>query len=494
MKKFDYKKDKWMLAEDIPNCDLFFSQIWMYCFPRMFGKNTGRAYSKILCRYTGSHLWFYFGERDSFEVGENIVNRIINESGYAEKINKNIIIQANKLRKFCKTIPQKNLDKLSNKKLWQIYNQQDKIHKEYYTWCWIPAAVDMFHDNLSSRLKNYLRELCLPEYSVNDYFVTLTQPTKQSLVFKEQMDLLKIGDNAQMSYNGKILKPVQDDIKKHWRTYYYTKHLWVEGEYTIEDYIKQLQVILSNNESCGDIIKKQLQVLKLSAIKKRDLMKKMKMPIKWRKIFNAFGDFMVTKIYRRYAQIFAVYQMDSVLKEIARRFELTLEQVRFLLPSEVKKLLFENVCDNAELTLRTQECVYYIDKDEEKIVTGRFAQDLLKQIEQRADADITEFRGQVGYPGYGKGKVKIIIRAEDMKKMEKGDVLVSIATDPDVVPAMKKACAIVTDQGGVTSHAAIVAREFGIPCVIGTKIATRVLKDGDVVEVDANNGIVRRIN
>ena len=107
------------------------------------------------------------------------------------------------------------------------------------------------------------------------------------------------------------------------------------------------------------------------------------------------------------------------------------------------------------------------------------------------DANITEFRGQVGYPGYGKGKVKIIIRAEDMKKMEKGDVLVSIATDPDVVPAMKKACAIVTDQGGVTSHAAIVSREFGIPCVIGTKIATRVLKDGDLVEVDANMGIIK---
>ncbi len=220
-------------------------------------------------------------------------------------------------------------------------------------------------------------------------------------------------------------------------------------------------------------------------------MKKIKMPIKWRKIFNAFGDFMVTKIYRRYAQIFAVYQMDAVLKEIARRFDLTLEQVRFMLPNEIEKMLFENVCDRAELALRIQECVYYIDKDEEKIVTGRFAQDLLKQIERRADEDVKEFLGQVGYPGYGKGKVKIIIRAEDMKKMEQGDVLVSIATDPDVVPAMKKACAIVTDQGGVTSHAAIVAREFGIPCIIGTKIATRVLKDGDLVEVDANNGIIK---
>lgn len=80
-----------------------------------------------------------------------------------------------------------------------------------------------------------------------------------------------------------------------------------------------------------------------------------------------------------------------------------------------------------------------------------------------------------------------------MKKFQKGDILVSVATDPDIVPAMKKAAAIVTEQGGITSHAAIVSRELGIPCIIGTKIATRVLKDGDMVEVDANKGTVKKI-
>ena len=77
--------------------------------------------------------------------------------------------------------------------------------------------------------------------------------------------------------------------------------------------------------------------------------------------------------------------------------------------------------------------------------------------------------------------------------MKKGDILVSIATDPDIVFAMKKAAAIVTEQGGVTSHAAIVSRELNIPCVIGTKIATKVFKDGDRVEVDATKGIIKRI-
>jgi len=63
-------------------------------------------------------------------------------------------------------------------------------------------------------------------------------------------------------------------------------------------------------------------------------------------------------------------------------------------------------------------------------------------------------------------------------------------TQPEFLPAMKKASAIITDEGGLTCHAAIISRELGIPCIIGTKIATKVFKDGDIVEVDATRGIV----
>ena len=66
-------------------------------------------------------------------------------------------------------------------------------------------------------------------------------------------------------------------------------------------------------------------------------------------------------------------------------------------------------------------------------------------------------------------------------------------TRPEFLPLMKKAKAIITDEGGITCHAAIVSRELGIPCIIGTKIATKVLKDNDLVEVDAEKGIVRKI-
>ena len=80
-----------------------------------------------------------------------------------------------------------------------------------------------------------------------------------------------------------------------------------------------------------------------------------------------------------------------------------------------------------------------------------------------------------------------------MEKMEYGDILVAIATTPAIVPAMKKAAAIVTDEGGLTCHASIVSRELEIPCVVGTRVVTKTVKDGDLVEVDATKGIVKRI-
>ncbi|HID72707.1 TPA: phosphoenolpyruvate synthase, partial [Candidatus Micrarchaeota archaeon] len=93
-------------------------------------------------------------------------------------------------------------------------------------------------------------------------------------------------------------------------------------------------------------------------------------------------------------------------------------------------------------------------------------------------------------PGMGMGPVKVIATAKEIKRMNKGDVLVTDMTTPDFVPAMKKASAIVTNTGGMTSHAAIVSRELGVPCIVGTSEATTVLKEGMNVSVDGSHGIV----
>lgn len=98
--------------------------------------------------------------------------------------------------------------------------------------------------------------------------------------------------------------------------------------------------------------------------------------------------------------------------------------------------------------------------------------------------------GQGASPGVASGIVKIVLSMDDLDKVKKGDVLVTSMTNPDMVVTMQKAAAIVTDEGGVTAHAAIVSREMGIPCVVGTERATTLLRDGMQISVDGSTGKV----
>lgn len=113
--------------------------------------------------------------------------------------------------------------------------------------------------------------------------------------------------------------------------------------------------------------------------------------------------------------------------------------------------------------------------------------------------ETTTLRGRAAYPGNVTGKVRIINAwtPDQMKvvmDMKKGEILVTGMTRPHLIQAMHKAAAIVTDEGGVASHAAILCREMKKPCVIGTKIATKIFKNGDTIEVDAEKGIVKKIS
>ena len=95
--------------------------------------------------------------------------------------------------------------------------------------------------------------------------------------------------------------------------------------------------------------------------------------------------------------------------------------------------------------------------------------------------------------GNSYGRVKIVNNSKDLEKFKEGDVLVSFATSPELVPAMKKASAIVTNSGGVTCHVVVVSRELKVPCLIGVRGVTQLVKDNNLVEVDATIGIIKKL-
>jgi len=530
-------KHDWLLAEEIINISPWFMKHCFYCFTNGFAKPGGRAYRQVAAVYRGYHLHFYFDKQDAEEVGEHLVNKFVGDINFMEEVNSRIRWHSDNLVRVVKNIPESGLDKMSAEKLWQYYRDHEDAHLDYYRYGWIPVAADMFGDNLTNRGKAILKNFNVPDNKIEEYLAILTQPEKNSLLKEEQDNLISIGimvqsDSRQLpifkelfrkfkeedvkffglythseEYEQKFSEVVRDlkdkispaimtRLEDHYRRYFYTKFIYTEeqGVYDFEHYLKELVRLVNGDTNLAKTLAEQNNHLAGILKDKERIARELKLDRDTQRFFSAWGDFMVTKIYRRYAQLLALYKTTFILEEIATRLGIKLKELRFMKSTEIKTALFDGILDKAEVKRRVELCIYYTAKDTELFFSGQEAEKINEQyIQKPENTAVSELKGQCGCRGQARGLVRIVNVISDMKKMSEGDILVSISTQPDLVPAMKKAAAFVTDQGGVTSHAAIVAREMRKPCVIATKIATKALKDGDLVEVDADKGLVKVI-
>ncbi len=133
-----------------------------------------------------------------------------------------------------------------------------------------------------------------------------------------------------------------------------------------------------------------------------------------------------------------------------------------------------------------------VTKSGEEKLSAEESHKLYEKLTEAAP-DTTEIHGTVAFRGHAQGTARIVLDPAKAGTFDDGDILVAEMTRPDYLALMKKSAAVVTDIGGLLSHAAIVSREMKKPCVIGTKNATKIFKNGDFVEVDADKGIVKKL-
>ncbi|MCK4553243.1 phosphoenolpyruvate synthase [Candidatus Pacearchaeota archaeon] len=175
--------------------------------------------------------------------------------------------------------------------------------------------------------------------------------------------------------------------------------------------------------------------------------------------------------------------------EVKLKEEISNSQV--LKQHEIKKLA-DIAIKLEEHFKKPQDIEFAIERGEIYIVQTR----PVTTMEKRIDKTSKELNGEIiltgiaASPGIASGKIKIVEKLEDLHKINKGDILVTKMTNPDMVVTMQKSAAIVTDEGGLTAHAAIVSREMGIPSIVGTQEATTKLKEGETITVDGFTGKV----
>ena len=192
------------------------------------------------------------------------------------------------------------------------------------------------------------------------------------------------------------------------------------------------------------------------------------------------------------------YMSQILFKELENRLDIPLDLLKFLLPDELQSVDTIDKDFMKELENRkSDQCIFMIIGEKIMIIQGDDIQNISihKESHPAIKSDSVLLHGNCAYNGKIVGKVCIIKGDSQakIKKFREGSILVSVNTSPNMISIMTKAIGIITDIGGITSHAAIVARELKIPCITGTKIATKILKDGDLIEMDADSGVVSLI-
>ncbi|MBI4453487.1 hypothetical protein HY636_02480 [Candidatus Woesearchaeota archaeon] len=226
------------------------------------------------------------------------------------------------------------------------------------------------------------------------------------------------------------------------------------------------------------------------------------------------------RLYSRNIFNFMLTHSRPLFEEIARRANISVEDVKFSTPAELRNFLAKgiplNTAQHRENIKARKEAVLFVYLNGRlSIFSGnaaikRFEEEVVDDaynlVGKKKTTQTNEIKGIVvshGKDSYGKdyehnshtikGTVKIVLTTEQGNKVKEGDILVVRNTNPNLIDAINRASAIITDEGGITCHAAIVSRELGKPCIVGTKIATKVLRDGDVVEVDIEKGIIKKL-
>ena len=204
---------------------------------------------------------------------------------------------------------------------------------------------------------------------------------------------------------------------------------------------------------------------------------KVKIPKKLKGLFNQVQELVFLRTERTDVFYQLYFQARPLLKELAKKHNLSFKDMEYY---RAKSFIY------GKAEKFSQSCSFAFDGK------NVLFQDL--PIITDVNSVKQDISGTIAFRGKLVGIVKIVKNTGELDKVKQGDVLVTQMTFPSFIPAMNRASAFVTDEGGITCHAAIVAREMSKPCIIGTKNATKLLNDGDLVEVDANKGTVKILN
>jgi phosphohistidine swiveling domain-containing protein len=360
---------------------------------------------------------------------------------------------------------------------------------------------------LGEKLTDVLLSWCQKHGLTRDDFNVLQTPHKPSSAQRQELDLLELAGRIAAKHHrpfassDHLLQFVSSDgdLKRRLRKVV-SEHGWTLFDYVgprvldEADFCKALFDILALVVPPEKRRRNLLASLNATRRKQEQLSASAQVPPDVKRLFSDLRISVFLSDYRKVVTTRAhVYLQTRLFPRLATALRLDPKLLRYMSITEVTRLLDQRAERPRDLAERPRASVMVFDGYTYAVETGQRARAAWKLLEPSTVDSLNRIEGRPASPGVKQGPARIVLSPTETDRVQKGDVLVATATTPDFLPAMRRATAIVTDEGGSTSHAAILSRELGVPCVVATRVATRVFNDDDLLEVDGNAGTVTRL-
>jgi phosphoenolpyruvate synthase/pyruvate phosphate dikinase len=425
-------------------------------------------------RWIYTNNYFFIKKSDLDKINTTLLKK--NNETYTKKLIKKCFEYGNQLIQTSKDIKKQSDKKYLDKK------QMHKLLKKYLSEAnnyMIFQNIALFEDMISDLTNKLVKKYSKNKKEYNTLLELITTSNRLTAIEKEKNEFLCLGvKKDSVSINKHVKKyswlALRFFIGKPW-----TKELVLQRlkNYTPVKARLELEKIVSSRQT------RELQINKVT----KNFSKKDK------EIVELIRNIVFLRTQRTDFFQESSYYVLPLIKKIATELKITYNDLLYLSASEVLLSLKNKFNYLTCIKKRKKGFLVFFDYNQNIVLEST---DALKYIKQRPILKqnlktTKKISGQTGFLGKATGKVKIIKSAKDNMKVKKGDIVVAIMTTPNFIPALEKAAAFITDEGGITCHAAIIAREMKKPCIIGTKNATKLLKDGDIIKVDADKGIIK---
>ncbi len=450
-------------------------RLFNYGYCVQLSKFFGVDLNSEIYRIRDGNVSVYYELNDHQKAFSDIQNKLsdINSIELIGKINETIVTYYEEFKKFIEVCPV-NYQICTNKELSNFYEEVCGMNKKISLPTWLLYLY--FEEILTAVLKEKIVEKIKDIQKVENILSIISRPTRITPLDFYHKDLYRVVLGEQR---------IEQVAKKYvsWGVY--------DVNYEVPEvslHLKKVENITIDKAKLliDDLDKKYA----LHTVETEKIKKEWEKDTYIYKLINLFCFYADFKDWKNFYREQSSYKLKFLFKEIAKRLSLSVQQVSFLTEEETHNVLNGGiVVKPGELDKRINNSGFLFLRGELSIVIDEA--DLYDLDSCLKVNEESIFKGVSAYGGVIKGEAKIIFSTDDFSKINDGDIIVSSTTRPDYLPYMKKAGGFITNEGGLLSHAAILARELKKPCIIGTKIATKVLRDGDLVEVDADKGVVK---